>query len=258
MSYLTGLGALAGAICISSTAMAATLEFKVTNTQSADGLFLTPFFLALHDGNYDTFNSGSAARAGVEDIAETGNVATQLAAAPANVATGVALNADGFGGAPVIDPGETARVQINVDPNSQNFLSFLSMVIPSNDAFIGNDNPMAYQLFDMGVFTGLTQINIYGGDVWDAGTEDNTNFGAAFNAAGGAETDTIGGVISPFGSLDLFLGQGTAAGTTIGSVPGSRDLLATIQIAPVPLPAGLPLLLVGLGGLGLMGRRRNA
>jgi hypothetical protein len=51
--------------------------------------------------------------------------------------------------------------------------SYLAIVIPSNDAFIGNADPQAHRLFDAyGTFLGA-YFTIYGSDVPDAGPEVN-------------------------------------------------------------------------------------
>ena len=249
-------GALTATL-LATSASALTLEVSITNNSAVDGLFLTPVLSIFHDGSFDTFDQGAAASAGVEAIAEGGDVSTSLAdATTASTNAQVATNPAGFGGAPLIDPGETATLLFEVN-SSDRYFSFLSMVIPSNDLFIGNDNPLAYEVFDTaGAFTNIGPISIFGGDVWDGGTELNDNLGAAFNSGGGVSTDTTD-VISRLASLSYLLGEGRGAGGTVGSVQGAQDLLATIQIAPVPLPAGLPLLALGLGALGLAKRHKK-
>lgn len=233
-------------------AQAVTLEIAVTNQQSAGGLSLTPFLTVFHDGSFDAFDVGGLASPELEAIAEEGDVSVVLGALGGET-TAVVAAPGGFAGAPVIEPGETGTVRVDVDPFSDTFLSFLAMVIPSNDLFAGSPNPEAYRLFDdAGAFTNIADIIIGPGGVWDAGTEANNNQGAAFNTGGGAATDTSVG-IALAGDLSYLIGQGTP----IGPVTGIGEGLAQISVSVVPLPASLPMGLAAMVLLGWVARRRQ-
>lgn len=255
--------AVAVATLMATTASAATVEITVANAQGAGGLYLTPLLGIFHNGSYATFSTDPASRAsaGVKLVAEEGMVGVAAAdAQAAGATTAVIANPAGFGGAPVLDPGEVTTLRIDLDTSSPVFFSFLSMIIPSNDTFIGSLSPTAYQLFDdMGKFVFRDAISVLIGDAWDGGTEADDGNGAAFAPPTGTASTVTDTAISRLSNLDFLIGRPTAAGGLVQSASGT---LATISfrevVAPVPLPAGLPLLMAGLGALGFLRRHARA
>jgi hypothetical protein len=235
------------------------IRIEVENLQSNVGFFLTPVWFGVHDGSFDLFNNGSATSASLEALAEDGIVGLiqgDFSGAQPGGVQGVVTAAGGFPGAPVLDPGETGIVSVNVTNTSTNrYFSYASMVIPSNDAFIANDLETLFELFDAGGnFNGPMTINIFGAQIWDSGTEVNDTMGAAFSTVGGSSSDEMG-LIGTHAGLANFLGTGTAAGTTIGSIPGSLTPLARISIFAVPEPTSAAFL--ALGGAAFLIRRRR-
>lgn len=201
---LLGAGAIAAGLAACSeqttTAVApqpnpAPLEMtvQVTNLQPADGLTLTPVFLTPQNGVYDMFETGEAASENVERLVEDGTTDARIAAAIAS--GGVSDEATATDGGPIA-PGETRTRQFNVasDDDLTQFLSYMSMVIPSNDAFIGNDDPQEIDLFDDNgdpiVREGANAVVVTGDDVLDAGTELNDELEESTAALGQTEPDT--------------------------------------------------------------------
>jgi len=253
--------ALSWALLCCTTAMAQDLRISIENLASSDGFFLTPLWVGLHDGSFDLFDTGSTASAGLELLAEDGDASTLFSefAMPGRIQKSGIGNPDGFGGPPVIDPGETATDTITpINPASYPYLSYASMVIPSNDAFIGNGDPLAYRVYNNdGTFAGPITIDIFGSGIWDAGTEVNNTMGAAFSTVGGTGSDE-GGTVQAHSGLVNFEGTGTPAGTVaMGAAPGQDTLVARITITQVPEPATWGLLIFGTTGLLASARRRR-
>jgi hypothetical protein len=153
------------------------IEVEVTNLAPEQGTILTPFWLGLHDGSFDHFDAGSAASTGIERIAEDGNAAplSELFAARSTFGMDTVLTGPANpNGPPLFFQGQSNSLFLTVDANSpaHSYLSFASMILPSNDAFIGNDDPLAHKIYNQGFFTG-GEFTIYGSSVYDAGTEVN-------------------------------------------------------------------------------------
>ena len=218
------------------------VRVTVKNQAPAGGVYLTPVWLGFHDGSFDSFNVGETASTGIERMAEDGDfgaLAEDFETSGAGVGQ-VVLNPEGFAGAPLFDPGFSTTEMVYLDAGSNRYLSYAAMLLPSNDAFIGNDNPMAYPIFDdSGSFAGPVRVKVYGNNVWDAGTEANTESDAAFfdqsaPDTGEATTDLIalhpgfnGSQGNPNGSPQVFLGGTNGPGISFDetaadfSIPGS-------------------------------------
>ena len=149
----------------------------VENLAPENGTPLTPLWAAFHDGNFDTYNSGEAATPGLESLAEDGSTALiseEFLSSGAGVVDGTITGDDGANPG-VIDVGETTSFTFTVDRSlaSSRYFNYASMILPSNDAFIANGDPLEHEIFDAeGNFLGADFI-VAGDEVLDAGTEVN-------------------------------------------------------------------------------------
>lgn len=235
------------------------IRVQAENLQGANGFWLTPVWVGLHNGNFDLFNDGATASSALELLAEEGDV-SGLQAAFAGAGTQSVLFGGGFGAGtpPLIAPGTSAAADIFVaDSANDRFFSYASMLIPTNDAFIGNNNPFAFEIFDAaGNFNGPVTFEIFAGNVWDSGTEVNDGAGAPFNVAGGtSSTENLFVRIHP--GLGVYDGINTPAGTTIDSAGFTGGTpIARFTISAVPEPGSIVVLgLASAVGLALRRRR---
>ena len=244
---------------LSQTYAAFDVRVSVTNNAQSDGLYFTPVWSAFHNGSFDLFDSGSLASAGLAELAETGSQVTlnaDFGSADGRIAIGL-TSASGIGPG-LFDPGRTASFDITLDEANNRYFSFASMLLPSNDAFIGNGDPLSNELFDaMGSFNGPITITLFGSDVHDAGSELNNTLDAAFSMIGGSSTETNVGIASHLG-LDNFIGTTLDNNVTLGQAFTGMTPIATITVSAVPEPSTYAAItgILSICAVGFM-RRRN-
>ncbi len=251
--------AAALALGLSAGAHAAQVQVKVNveNLALANSVTVAPLRVGFHSGIYDSFNLGDAAGAAIRLIAESGSDAQwnpAFSAADPTAVVGSVLPGP-------LTPGGTASASFLVDTAQNPFFSFAAMVVPSNDFFIGNDSPTAYQLFDGAGHLQISSITLKSKDIWDAGTEVHDPLTAAFvtvgNAAGHADQHSV--VARNFAEFYAFNGLNTAAGYIFNSQLGAETDVYRISfdVTPVPEPETYAMMLAGLGLIGMVARRRN-
>ena len=179
----------------------------VKNQAAQRGAFQTPVWAGIHDGTFDLYdrdvalgdtdaNPNLISRESVERIAEDG-ITSAITDEFSLLQPGAAQTTLLAPGGP-LQPGSQSSTTLNIDnPFVNRFFSYASMVIPSNDAFVANGNPLVHEIFDeRGRFVAENFI-VAGNEVLDAGTEVNDEIAsntAFLNQAGpniGAEENGV-------------------------------------------------------------------
>jgi hypothetical protein len=137
-------------LALANSASGAGLRVIVENRAPENGTWLTPMWIAFHDGTFDTHDLLAPASAELERLAEDGNldpIGNAFVLSGTGQVDGAVVSPMGI---PPLAPGETASIMVVVDETtpSGRYFSYGSMVIPSNDAFIANDEPSAHRIFD--------------------------------------------------------------------------------------------------------------
>lgn len=270
-SLTVGALATAATLALAPMANAASLRITVDNLAPTNGTALTPAWFGFHDGNFDLYDRGAPVTPGLESVAEDGEFALinqEFEDAGAGTTQGVILGLDGAFAGP-IEPGEQASLLVDLDPTAatSQYFSYAAMVLPSNDFFIANGNPLAHRIFDdAGNFLGADFV-VAGADVLDAGTEVNDEIPAntAFFGQTAPNTGvTENGVVElaegfiPGGNIlssdDFFNGDFTAPGYEVARF---RIELVDDGATAVPEP-GSVLALLAAGGYLLRRRMQQA
>lgn len=253
------LGGALFALCMPS--FGATVRVRITNLAPENGTFLTPFWVGFHDGTFDLYNLGESASPELERIAEdgdTGPLTMAFGMNPAGSAQGT------IGGGPIA-PGATLSMLFTLDAMSatSRYFSYASMIIPSNDFFIANANPLAFPVFDGSGKSTPVSFIVMGSMVRDAGTEvnDELPMNTAFFGQMTPDTgvDEMGVINIPSGFLPA------APGTILGSAMfANADFtamgyqVARIDVESVPEPSTLLTLVAGGALLTLRRRFRRS
>lgn len=240
-------------LLVATPALALQIKVTVENLSPVNGTFLTPFWVGFHDGGFDPVTVGSAAPAFIERIAEDGDFGPLQAAFAASSPTPLTQGVLFGPSIPPIGPGEVSSLSFTLDGNlaTSRYFSYASMVIPSNDAFVANDDPLEHMIFDgAGNFLSASFV-LLGSEVLDAGTEVNdeiplnTAFFGQMSANTGVDEN---GVIHPHTGFQLAGNGGILDSAQFANADfrTSGYQLARVTISAVPEPTIMMLMGVGL------------
>ncbi|MCU0702835.1 MAG: spondin domain-containing protein [Fimbriiglobus sp.] len=255
----TGLALTVG-LLLTSVASAGPLNVTVTvrNVAPANSVAFAALRLGFHNGTFDAFDEGRSATDPIISVAERGNGAAWFQAfqsADPNAVVG------SVGGGPLM-PGQSATQSFTVDPIANPFFTFATMVVPSNDLFLGNDSPTRFRLFDESGRLVIDRIDQSAADIWDAGSEAADAANAAFLVGGvnDLRTPQNGVVLFDRSELSTYRGLTTRGGYTFDDrLLADGTGVYEIQITATPEPGTIALvILAAAGAVGGSRLRRRA
>ncbi|MGI9220268.1 MAG: spondin domain-containing protein [Woeseiaceae bacterium] len=134
-------------------------DFDVTITNLSNAIYFTPFLVAAHPAGNNLFVTGQPASASLQAMAEGGDIAGLEADVMGLGATVVANPAGGL-----LGPTASTTFNMNTDGTSNDRLSIVAMLLPTNDAFAG------LNAIEIPTEPGTYTFNV---NAYDAGTEAN-------------------------------------------------------------------------------------
>lgn len=196
-SIITAL--LAATSLTSMAASAEDVSVKITNL--TNGIYFTPLLVAAHSRSVDLFEPGMAASMHLRMMAEGGNLSGLVNDVASAGASYVANPASGL-----LAPGASTMTMVK-SSDSNDRLSIVAMLLPTNDGFVGADGLMIPER--PGTYT--YYLNGY-----DAGTEANN------------EVINGGGAVGVLGIPGAPGGTGGTGGTGVTTM----ELNHTVHIHP--------------------------
>jgi len=173
------------------------VEITVSITNLTQGMAFTPRLLVAHTAAVDLFEPGSVASAGLTEVAEGGD--TSVLAAELDVDTTNQRN-QSFGG--LVGPATTS-MDYTFETNDHPFLSLVTMLIPTNDAFAGLDS------WRIPTVPGTYTVTL---NAYDSGTEDNDEINPGTSILTGPGGVPLGGTGVPG-----MAGTGNPFATNLGA-----------------------------------------
>lgn len=203
----------------------------VGGNDGRQGVVASAIYVVFHSGSFDAFDIGRPADEAMRAFADEGvtePLKARLAAVDPNAKL-VQLFASGLSQGrfdannAVLD--FEPRITPRVDARHHRYVSFLAKLSPSDDAFVGNDDPRKYPLFDdRNRFLGPHAIKVSGDDVLDAGTRENSEENLQWLDRSQSDVD---------------LNAGTPTQELIGKHPGFNGSLRNPTGQPVRVLGGL-------------------
>jgi hypothetical protein len=180
-------GILSGMLSLSAQAA----EWMVEITNLSHGVYFTPLLVSAHDDSMHLYQPGHAASSALRAMAEGGDISGLVSMLGGEDSDTVSNPAGGM-----LAPGGTATAMV-MPAAGHNHLSFTTMILPSNDAFVGLNSMMV---------PNMPGTYMFYANAYDAGTEANNEV----VAADGGMPGTLG--IPPVGLSGM--GSGGSGVTT--------------------------------------------